>query len=149
MTTKKSEWNLSIYEKNRFSLFNPNGLFVICKYCERSGNSVNKDVGRINMRRPFIGANIDKWSDHASTRMHRLSFDKWSKMVDKGIDPEKSKRKADTLIKRINQLNCKNHIKNSLKKLHYTTEGATGFFLCIKSLIVMRVTNGNEMQKFR
>ena len=54
MTSKKSEWNLTINEKNRFSYLDPNGLFVICKYCERFGNSVNQDVGRINMRRPFI-----------------------------------------------------------------------------------------------
>ena len=36
MTTKKSEWKISIHEKNRFSFFDPNGLFVICKYCVES-----------------------------------------------------------------------------------------------------------------
>ena len=98
MTTKKSEWKISIHEKNRFSFLDRNGLFVICKYCERFGNSINKHVGRINIRRPFIGANTDKWSDHASTSIHRSSVEELSKMVDKGIDSEKLKRKADTQI---------------------------------------------------
>ena len=147
MTSKKSEWNLTINEKNRFSYLDPNGLFIICKYCERFGNSVNQDVGRINMRRPFIGANTDKWSDHASTRMHRLSLDKWSKMVDKGVDPEKSKRKADTQITSF--FNKKNKSAPPQKSHQIPKESPLYHRRCNGVFSLHEILNSNDSDKWK